>query len=87
MITDQVTFAYLTDVYVLAEYQGKGLGKWLIDCVSETTERFPVLRATLLISSDGPGINFYRERMGMEPFELPSLKVLWKKGSGSALKN
>ncbi|PYH40458.1 uncharacterized protein BP01DRAFT_361242 [Aspergillus saccharolyticus JOP 1030-1] len=35
LITDGVTFAYLTDLYVLPEYQGHGLGGWLIDCVDE----------------------------------------------------
>jgi GNAT superfamily N-acetyltransferase len=33
MITDRATFAYLCDVYVLEEYRGRGLGKWLMDCV------------------------------------------------------
>jgi GNAT superfamily N-acetyltransferase len=35
MITDRATFAYLCDVYVLPDYQGKGLGKWLMQCVME----------------------------------------------------
>lgn len=38
MITDHVTVAYLTDVYILPEYQSKGLGSWLIDCVKEWTD-------------------------------------------------
>ena len=33
MITDRATFAYLCDVYVLEEYRGRGLGKWLMDRV------------------------------------------------------
>src|SRR3954468_10544318 len=33
MITDAATFAYLADVYVLEEHQGKGLGKWLIQTI------------------------------------------------------
>ena len=35
MITDRATFAYLCDVYVLPEYRGQGLGKWLMSCVME----------------------------------------------------
>lgn len=31
VITDYATFAYLADVFILPEYQGKGLGKWLIE--------------------------------------------------------
>ena len=30
VISDYSTFAYLGDVYVLKEYRGKGLSKWLI---------------------------------------------------------
>ena len=33
VVTDSATFAYLCDVYVLASHRGRGLGKWLIDCV------------------------------------------------------
>lgn len=35
VITDQATFAYLCDVFVLPEFQGHGLGTWLIQCVME----------------------------------------------------
>lgn len=33
VVTDRATFAYLCDVYVLEEYRGKGLGKWLVEVV------------------------------------------------------
>jgi GNAT superfamily N-acetyltransferase len=33
VITDSATYAYLCDVYVLEDYRGKGLGKWLMECV------------------------------------------------------
>ncbi|MEO8636884.1 MAG: GNAT family N-acetyltransferase [Gemmatimonadales bacterium] len=33
VITDQATFAYLCDVYVLEEYRGQQLGVWLMECV------------------------------------------------------
>jgi GNAT superfamily N-acetyltransferase len=33
VVTDQATFAYLCDVYVLESHRGRGLGKWLIECV------------------------------------------------------
>ncbi len=32
-ITDRATYAYLADVFVLPEYQGRGLGKWLVSCI------------------------------------------------------
>ncbi len=33
VVTDYTTFAYLCDVYVLESHRGRGLGKWLIECV------------------------------------------------------
>ena len=30
VITDKATYAYLCDVYVLEEYQGRGLGTWFM---------------------------------------------------------
>lgn len=33
VITDYATYAYLDDVFVLAEYRGRGLGAWLVECV------------------------------------------------------
>jgi GNAT superfamily N-acetyltransferase len=34
VITDQATFAYLADVFVLSEHRGKGLSKQLIETIS-----------------------------------------------------
>ena len=33
VVTDYATFAWLADVFVLEEYRGQGLGKWLIDVI------------------------------------------------------
>ena len=33
VITDGATFAYLCDVYVLPEFRGRGLGRWLMEHV------------------------------------------------------
>jgi GNAT superfamily N-acetyltransferase len=33
VISDYTTYAYLADVYVLENYRGRGLGKWLVGCV------------------------------------------------------
>ncbi len=32
-ITDRATYAYLADVFVLAEHRGQGLGRWLVEQV------------------------------------------------------
>ncbi len=33
VVTDQATYAYLADVYVLEDYRRRGLGQWLMDVV------------------------------------------------------
>jgi GNAT superfamily N-acetyltransferase len=33
VITDFATFAYLADVFILEEYRGHGLGKWLVSVI------------------------------------------------------
>ncbi|HJY86690.1 MAG TPA: GNAT family N-acetyltransferase [Candidatus Acidoferrales bacterium] len=33
VVTDGATFAYLCDDYILEDYRGKGLGKWLMECI------------------------------------------------------
>lgn len=68
MVTDGVTFGYLTDVYVLPEYQGHGLGRWLIECVSEvfSKENMPYLRRNMLLTSNDEMQQFYAKIMGMK---------------------
>jgi GNAT superfamily N-acetyltransferase len=38
VITDYATFGYLADVYVLEEFRGQGLSKWLISAVTSHNE-------------------------------------------------
>jgi len=33
IITDYATFAYLADVFILEQYRGRGLSKWLMECI------------------------------------------------------
>lgn len=33
VITDYATFAYLADVFILEEYRGQGLSKWLMEMI------------------------------------------------------
>ena len=51
IITDYSTIAYLGDVYILEEYRGRGLSKWLM----ETIMNFPELqglRRWILLTGD-----------------------------------
>ena len=58
VISDRATFAYLCDVFVLPGFQGKGLGKWLMDCVMAHPD-LQALRRMVLVTRDAHGL--YRE--------------------------
>jgi GNAT superfamily N-acetyltransferase len=58
VVTDYATFAYLCDVYVLEEYQGQGLGKWLMSVVMSHPE-LQGLRRWSLATRDAHGL--YRQ--------------------------
>ncbi|RJG10107.1 N-acetyltransferase [Pseudomonas cavernicola] len=55
MITDTATFAYLADVFVLEEHQGKGLSKWLMKVILEYPE-LQGLRRMVLATKDAHGL-------------------------------
>ncbi len=55
IITDHATFAYLSDVFVLAEHRGKGLSKWLLDFIFQQPN-LQGLRRMLLATSDAHGL-------------------------------
>lgn len=65
IITDNVTFAYLTDLYILPEYQGAGLGRWLIDCVDEVLKEMPYLRWAMLRTSSVKSKEAYEAKLRM----------------------
>lgn len=64
MCTDYVTFAYLTDVYLLPEWRKDGLGKWMVACVKEVIDGIPELRRAMLLTSTGVGQEFYKRELG-----------------------
>ncbi|KAF2117318.1 acetyltransferase [Lophiotrema nucula] len=66
IITDYVTFAYLTDVYVLDEYRKLGLGKWLIACLKEIFLMIPDLRRAMLLTGSENAQRMYERDFGME---------------------
>lgn len=58
VITDSATYAYLCDAYVLEDHRGKGLGKWLMECVL-AHPACPGLRRFSLATRDAHGL--YRQ--------------------------
>lgn len=83
LVTDRVTFAYLTDVYVLPNWGARGLGSWLTDCVKEWVDMVPKLRQFVLITGQGKKEEYYGKKFGTA--RLESLKasacILVAKGS------
>ncbi|KAL6153727.1 hypothetical protein ACJQWK_01533 [Exserohilum turcicum] len=65
MITDYVTLAHLTDVYVAAEHQGQGVGKWLIACCREICIDMENLRFMVLLTASEQAQALYRRELGM----------------------
>jgi len=55
VITDCATFAYLADVYVLEDYRGRGLAKWLMSVVVSHPD-LQGLRRFMLATRDAHGL-------------------------------
>jgi len=55
MITDNATFAYLSDVFVLEEHRGKGLSKWLMQEII-AHPKLQGIRRMALATSDAHGL-------------------------------
>jgi GNAT superfamily N-acetyltransferase len=55
VVTDKSTFAYLGDVFVLEEYRGRGLAKWLLQRIVEHPD-LQRLRRVLLGTRDAHGL-------------------------------
>ena len=55
VITDRATFAYLGDVFVLSDYRGRGLSKWLMQCVVNHPD-LQNLRRWVLATRDAHGL-------------------------------
>ncbi|KAF2093128.1 hypothetical protein NA57DRAFT_48872 [Rhizodiscina lignyota] len=77
LITDRLTMFYITDVFIAPSERGKGLGRWMADCIREIMDGMPHLKRAMLMATPESGedpynshsVRFYRDRMGMEPFE------------------
>jgi GNAT superfamily N-acetyltransferase len=67
MITDQATFAFLADVYVLPEHRGKGLSKRLMEYVLRHPD-LQGLRRMLLATRDAHSLY---EKFGFRPLAAP----------------
>jgi GNAT superfamily N-acetyltransferase len=65
VISDYATYAYLGDVFVLEEYRGRGLGKWLMECIMQHP-RLQGLRRWSLVTRDAHALY---ARFGFTPLQ------------------
>ena len=63
MITDRATFAYLADVFIIEEYRGRGLSKWLMEVIMSHPD-LQRLRRMILATKDAHGLY---EKFGFTP--------------------
>jgi GNAT superfamily N-acetyltransferase len=68
VVTDEATFAYLCDVFVLESHRGRGLSKWLMECIIAHPS-LQGLRRFVLVTKDAHGL--YR-RFGFTPLADPA---------------
>ena len=55
VVSDKATFAYIGDVFVIDEFRGKGLSKWLMKVIVEHPE-LQGLRRWVLATKDAHGL-------------------------------
>ncbi|HKD13990.1 MAG TPA: GNAT family N-acetyltransferase [Candidatus Angelobacter sp.] len=67
VITDQATFAYIGDVFVVELHRGKGLSKWLMQCIKSHPD-LQGLRRWSLITRDAHGLY---QQFGFTPLKSP----------------
>lgn len=58
IVSDRATVAYLGDVFVLEPHRGRGLSKWMMDCITGHPD-LQGLRRWILLTRDAHGL--YRQ--------------------------
>lgn len=67
VVTDRSTFAYICDVFILPEFRGSGLSKWLIQTIV-THPELQGLRRWSLATADAHGLY---SQFGFSPISRP----------------
>ncbi|UTA67788.1 GNAT family N-acetyltransferase [Emticicia sp. 21SJ11W-3] len=71
VISDCATFAYLADVFVLETERGRGLSKWLMECLFQLPE-LQGLRRWSLATRDAHGLY---AQFGFTPLDNPDIMM------------
>ena len=67
IISDRATVAYLGDVFVLEPHRGRGLSKWMMECII-THPELHGLRRWILLTRDAHGLY---QKFGFTPLAKP----------------
>jgi GNAT superfamily N-acetyltransferase len=67
VISDLATFAYLADVFVIPDYRGRGLSRWLMECIV-SHPGLQGLRRWMLVTKDAHGLY---AKFGFTPLKSP----------------
>ena len=67
VVSDLATFAYLADVFVLEPYRGRGLSRWLMQCILSHPD-LQGLRRWILLTRDAHALY---SKYGFKPLKSP----------------
>ena len=67
VISEYASFAFLGDVFILPDYRGRGLSKWLVACIQSHPD-LQGLRAWMLVTRDAQGLY---AQFGFQPLANP----------------
>jgi len=75
IISDYVSLAYLVDVFVLEEYRGRGLSKWLMRCIMKHPD-LGKTKSWMLKTADAQGLyEKYGFKIASNPKEIMEKKT------------
>jgi ribosomal protein S18 acetylase RimI-like enzyme len=87
VVTDYVSFAYLTDVFVLPDAQRQGLASWMMRAIKEMVDEWPDLRGLMLMTHDKAAARMYERTLGAVDFDKgPSAGLTMLEMAGPAEK-
>lgn len=82
VITDRATFAYLADVFILPSYRGRGLSRWLMECIVGHPN-LQGLRRWMLATRDAHGLyarfGFAAVKAPERWMEIPTVQIFTQK--------
>lgn len=88
VVTDYVTIAYLTDVFILEDYQRRGLASWMMRALKDVVDSWPNLRGLMLMTHDESAARLYKRELGALDFDKgPSKGLVMLEMAGNGQKD